>query len=273
MENHSATIAGHEVARHTAHEAHELPNLFSLLAERFPHVPGLHFLSTWQNVFFSLLVAALISFVAIRAARQKQLIPQGLQNWCETIVEGVEMFVTGILGPEGRKYVPYLGTVFIYILFMNWLGLIPLMKSPTSSWGTTVAVALATMCYVQWTGIREQGLGHYLKHMAGNPSNLFGFFLIPLMLIINLSVEFVAVPLSLSLRLFANVSSEDRLLFKFAELNVLFKYLPFFFQLFANVLAIIFSMVQAFVFMLLTTVYLSLILPHEHSEHDTAHAH
>ena len=149
---------------------------------------------------------------------------------------------------------------------MNWSGLIPLFKSPTSSWGTTLAVALATTVYVQYTGIREQGLGNYLKHLAGNPSNLFGLALIPLMLVINLTVEFLAVPLSLSLRLFANVSSEDRLLYKFAELNVLFKGLPFFFQIFANALALAFSLVQAFVFMLLSTVYISLILPHENHE-------
>ena len=262
-----------------SHEAaNELPNLVTLLHQLFPNAGWTHFLHQWENVLFSLGAAVLISLTAIRAARRQSLIPEGLENFCESVVEGVEGFVTGILGEEGRKFIPYLGTVFIYILLMNWSGLIPLMKSPTSSWGTTLAVALATMTYVQFTGIREQGLGRYLKHMAGNPSNLFGLALIPLMLVINLTVEFLAVPLSLSLRLFANVSSEDRLLFKFAELNVLFKGLPFFFQLFANVLAIAFSVVQAFVFMLLSTVYISLILPHEthgHEEHPetVAHAH
>ena len=192
------------------------------------------------------------------------------------IVEGIVAFVTGILGERGKKHVPFLGTIFIYILLMNWSGLIPLMKSSTASWSTTIALALAVTAYVQWTGIREQGIGHYLKHMAGNPVNLFGMILIPLMLVINLTIEFMAVPLSLSLRLFANVSSEDKLLFKFAELNVLFKGLPFLLQLFANVLAIVLSVVQAFVFMLLSTVYISLILPHEeHGEtrHESAHVH
>ena len=203
-----------------------------------------------------------------RAARKKSVIPHGIQNFCEFVVEGVNGFVTGILGPQGKEHVPFLGTLFIYILLMNWSGLIPLMKSSTASWGTTVALALATTVYVQWAGIRAQGVGRYLKHMAGSPSNLFGLVLIPLMLVINITIEFVAVPLSLSLRLFANISSEDRLLFKFAELNVLFKGAPFFFQLFANVLALAFSLVQAFVFMLLSTVYISLILPHEDHSHE-----
>jgi F0F1-type ATP synthase membrane subunit a len=90
------------------------------------------------------------------------------------------------------------------------------------------------------------------------------------MLVINLSIEFLAVPLSLSLRLFANVSSEDKLLYKFAELNAMYRWLPFFFQLFANVLVILFSFIQAFVFLLLSTVYISLILPHDHDEEPDA---
>jgi F-type H+-transporting ATPase subunit a len=95
-----------------------------------------------------------------------------------------------------------------------------------------------------------------------------GIALAPLMLVINITVDYLAVPLSLSLRLFANISSEDRLLYKFAELNVMYKMLPFFFQLFANVLVIIFSLVQAFVFLLLSTVYISLIMPREDHDQD-----
>ncbi|HQB11880.1 MAG TPA: F0F1 ATP synthase subunit A, partial [Candidatus Omnitrophota bacterium] len=132
-----------------------------------------------------------------------------------------------------------------------------------SAWSTTIALALVTITYVHTIGIREQGFFNYLKHMAGNPQGAVGLALIPLMLIINIAVEYLAVPLSLSLRLFANISSEDRLLHKFAELNVMYKFLPFFFQLFANILVIIFSLVQAFVFLLLSTVYISLIMPHE----------
>ena len=129
------------------------------------------------------------------------------------------------------------------------------------------------MVYVQITGIREQGFVHYLLHMAGNPSNVFGIILIPLMLVLNLILEIGAVPFSLSLRLFANVSSEDRLLFNFASLDVARPVLPLFFQLFGNMLAIIFSIVQAFVFMLLSTVYLSLVMPHEEHSHEASHAH
>lgn len=244
------------------HASHELANFITILKNILPDTEWARFLDHWENILFSLIAASLISVVAISGTRKCKLIPGRLQNFWEVVAEGVEAFVTGILGPHGAKHIPFLGTIFIYILLMNWGGLIPMMKSPTSAWSTTLALGLTVMVYVQITGIREQGWPHYLGHLAGNPSNFFGIVLIPLMLVINLILEFVAVPFSLSLRLFANISSEDRLLFQFAELNLMFKFLPFLFQLFVNILAIIFSLVQAFVFMLLSTVYLSLVLPH-----------
>ncbi len=259
--SHAAHAAGH-------HEPHELANFVTVLNNAFPEADWAHFFHRWENILFAMIAASVILITSIRAARRQAVIPQGVRNVWEAIAEGIHAFVTGILGPRGEKFVPFLGTLFVYILLMNWSGLVPLMKSPTAAWSTTIALGIATTVYVQYTGIREQGLAHYLQHMAGNPSNVFGLVLVPLMLVINISVEFIAVPLSLSLRLFANISSEDRLLFKFAELNVLFSYVPFFFQLFANILALAFSLVQAFVFMLLSTVYISLILPHEDHAHD-----
>ncbi len=269
MHEQNAIAAVHEAA---PHEAHELPNIISVLRELFPDAGWSHFLHQWENVAFSFLASGLISFFAIRAAGQKNLIPEGLQNFAESLVEGIAGFVSGILGEHGTKHVPFLGTLFFYILIMNWIGLVPLMKSPTSAWSTTLAAGIATMVYVQATGVREQGIFRYLKHLAGNPQNLFGIILIPLMLTLNIILELGAVPFSLSLRLFANVSSEDRLLFNFAGLGVHSPFhIGFIFQLFGNCLAIAFSVIQAFVFMLLSTVYISLVLPHE-EHHEPGHA-
>ncbi len=252
--------------------AEELPNFITLLEHLFPKSPMVHFLVRWENIVFSLLILGLISYTALRAARKQGFLPKGVQNVWEIIVEGIEAFVTGILGPKGIEHVPFLGTLFVYILLQNWLGMIPLMKSPTSAWSTTIALALISTVYVQWVGIKEHGFFNYVKHLAGNPVGVLGLVLVPLMLIINLSIEYLAVPLSLSLRLFANVSSEDKLLYKFAELNVMYRGLPFAFQIFANALVLLFSLVQAFVFLLLSTVYISLIMPHEeeHVSHETA---
>ena len=269
---HSIAEAAATASHASPKTTEELPNLITVLNQLFPDSPILHFFHRWENIAFSLLVLGFIGIQFFRAARKKELLPKGIQNRWEIVVEGATAFVTGILGPQGIKYVPYLGTLFLYILFQNWLGIIPLMKSPTGAWSTTIALALITTVYVQWIGIKEHGLFGYLKHIAGNPQGLVGLALIPIMLIINISIEYLAVPLSLSLRLFANISSEDKLLYKFAELNVMYWYLPFLFQLFANILVIIFSFVQAFVFTLLSTVYISLIMPHE-EHHSTAAPH
>jgi F-type H+-transporting ATPase subunit a len=139
------------------------------LSENFPDSAFVGFLHQWENVIFSSIAAFLIGFLFLRAASRKSVVPHGIQNFCEAVVEGLDHFVCGILGKRGTRHVPFLGTVFLYILLMNWSGVVPLMKSPTAAWSTTLAVALCTMIYVQMTGIREQGLGHYLKHMAGNP--------------------------------------------------------------------------------------------------------
>lgn len=260
------TASVQTVAQVQEKAAEELPNLITILEHFFPKSHFVHFLFSWENLAFSFLVLGFIAFQSIRAARKKEFIPRGLQNRWEIVMEGLAEFVTGILGPRGMEHVPFLGTMFIYILLQNWLGLLPLMKSPTGVWSTTIALALITTAYIQWVGIKEHGFVNYTKHLAGNPVGILGLALMPLMLVINLSIEFFAVPLSLSLRLFANVSSEDKLLYKFAELNVMYYWLPFFFQLFANILVILFSFIQAFVFLLLSTVYISLILPHDHDE-------
>ena len=273
MTEQQVTSAVQAVAQVHEQASEELPNLITILEHLFPKSHFVNFLFSWENLVFSFLVLGFIAFRSISAARKKEFIPQGLQNRWELVMEGLAEFVTSILGPRGMEHVPFLGTMFIYILLQNWLGMIPLMKSPTSAWSTTIALALITTGYIQWVGIKEHGFVNYLKHLAGNPIGILGFVLVPLMLVINLSIEFFAVPLSLSLRLFANVSSEDKLLYKFAELNVMYYWLPFFFQLFANVLVILFSFIQAFVFLLLSTVYISLILPHDHDEEHDAAAH
>ncbi len=264
----------HAAAAHgTEHAAHELPNLVTILNEQFPDAGWAHFLHQWENVLFSLTAAFLISFLFISAARKKSLVPRGIQNFVEAIVEGLEGFVCGILGEQGRRHIPFLGTIFLYVLLMNWSGLIPLMKSSTAAWSTTIALAVFTMVYVQVAGIQAQGAVHYLKHLAGNPSNLMLVVMAPLMLAINLVIEIVGVPFSLSLRLFANISSEDRLLLNFAQMAVDTKFISFPFQIFANALAIVFSIIQAFVFMLLSTVYIALVMPHDDHGHEDSKAH
>jgi len=165
------------------------------------------------------------------------------------------------------------GTLFVYILLMNLMGLLPLMKSSTSSWNTTVALALCVFCYVQYTGIRKLGAVGYLDHMCGQPRDIVAIIMVPLMLPLHIMEE-LAKPLSLSLRLFGNVTGEDVLIAIFVGLGVAslgFLHLPIGLPLHVPFifLALLTSTIQALVFTLLSTVYFSMMLPHE--AHGEAH--
>ena len=266
-------------------------NFVHLIAGYFEHTPFGDFLERFENVIFGVIVISILGTVFFFASRKPALRPGRLQAAGEAIVAGLDGFVCGILGPQGKKYTPFLGTLFLYIWTMNMLGLVPLMKSPTTNSlmmtlgpitipvpTTTAALAIMVFFYVQFIGIKEQGIVGYLDHMAGTPRDIFGFVLMPLMFVIHVIGEF-AKPLSLAFRLYGNIWGEDVLLAVFMGLGVgMLAFLPmpagapihFPFLL----LAMVTGTIQAFVFTLLSTVYIAMMLPHEHKEeHHTEVAH
>ncbi|MFH1022582.1 MAG: F0F1 ATP synthase subunit A [Planctomycetota bacterium] len=252
----------------------ELPNVLTILHERMRDVPAIVTLHTWQNVVFSLVVATGLTVFMRRAFRRPALFPTGLQNFAEAIVEGLDDLVCGIMGKEeGRRYVPFIGSLFLYIFTMNWLGLVPGLKSPTANINITGGMAVAVFLYVQWTGLRRLGAGGYLHHLAGSPEGVVGWLLAPLFLVLHILGEFIK-PVSLSLRLFGNIMGEDVLIGVFAMMGVALMaavhvpvgvplHLPFL------LLAMLTGTIQALVFSLLSTIYIFLMLPHEegHGEH------
>ncbi|MBF0522308.1 MAG: F0F1 ATP synthase subunit A [Candidatus Omnitrophica bacterium] len=240
----------------------ELPNIITVLAEHFPG-PVAEFLLTWQNVILSLIVISiliLISFAVYSSIRKNGLIPSAIQNVVEIFVEGVDGFVCSILGHHGRKFVPFIGTLFIYILFMNLLGLIPYFKSPTASWSTTMALALCVFVYLQYTALKELGFKGYTYHLLGKPKGVIAFsVVIPLlMFVLHVVSEFVR-PLSLSLRLRSNIWGDEVLFGVLAGFGL--QGVPL--LIFNSFLALIAALVQAVVFCLLTTIYFALVLVHE----------
>ena len=289
-QQHGAPTAAHgEAAAEPEGEAHKegksegFTNIIALVAGAFPHAAWARFLEHYEVLVFSLLVALVLLFVAFRASRDPQLVPSGLQNGVEMVVEALSDFIISILGPKnGPRFVPFLGTLFIYILSMNLFGLIPFMHSPTASLNVTVALALTVFVYVQFIGFKELGPLGWLDHMLGSPRDLTGWLLSPLMLPIHILGE-LAKPISLSCRLFGNIFGEDMLLVAFATLGVTmlpFKQLPFGVPMHAIFfpLALLGSALQALVFTVLSSIYILLMLPHEHhDEHghegDAQHAH
>ena len=270
-----AVAAGHGTEKATeAAGAPELPNIITLLSHRFHDVPFIGFLHHWENVIYAFAVATFISVLCFAATRNRTLLPGKLQNLLEMIVEGLDNFVAGILGPEGRKYTPFLGTLFIYIWCMNMAGLIPGMMSPTggkNGINTTAGLALTVFFYVQYAGMKKQGIGGYIDHMMGSPRSVVQWILVPLNLPIHIIGE-LAKPLSLSLRLFGNITGEDVLLAAFVGLGIAATafmhspvgiplHVPFIF------LALLTGTIQALVFTLLSTVYFSMMIAEHHDEH------
>lgn len=199
------------------------------------------------------IVIVLLSVLSYLGTRRMQPIPGRLQNALELIVGGLNEFVKGIIGPGGEKHTPFVATIFLYILLNNLIGMIPGALAPTSSLNTTVALALLTFLYVQYQGIRAQGVWGRLKHLAGPVP-----MLAPLMVPIEIIGE-LARPLSLSIRLFGNIFGEEQVIVILAGLAYfILPFLPVPYQLPMMVFGIFTSFVQALVFTMLTCVYLSL---------------
>ncbi|UCH85870.1 MAG: F0F1 ATP synthase subunit A [Candidatus Latescibacterota bacterium] len=250
---------------------HELPNFITVIYHYAFGTSVGEFLHKWENLIFSLLVVGLLVLVARLASKNPKLIPSGLQNFVELVVEQLENFIVGILGPRGKKFVPFLGTLFLYILCMNYLGLIPLMKAPTANLNQTLALAVCVFLYVQYTGLKENGPVGYIKHLLGSPESAMQWVLSPLMFVIHIIGE-LAKPMSLSLRLFGNITGEDILIFIFVGLGVgmlAFSNLPIGvpLQIPFYFLALLTGFIQALVFMLLSTIYFAMMLPHDEEEH------
>lgn len=267
----------HEAAAAAGEAALTPPNLVTLLHHYVHNSQVVEFLHHFEAPFFSALVIILLVVVARSASRHPTIIPGKLQNLVEMAVEALDDFVIGIMGPVGRDFTPFVGTVFLYILAMNLFGIIPGMMSPTSSINTTVAMAASVFFYVQYTGIRTNGFLGYLDHLAGNPrpkgpvGYLIAVVAVPFNLILH-SMGELTKPLSLSLRLFGNIFGEDVLIGQMLVLGVAALSfmnspvgIPFQFPFY--LLAILTSLIQSLVFTLLSVIYIFLMLPHHEEEH------
>jgi len=241
----------------------ESPDILAVLSDKFPGNHFLKYIYLLEHVSYSLIIVLILGVLAYFACRKKSLIPGRLQAAFEVIAEGLDSFVCGIMGPKGRKYTPFVGTLFIYILFMNLSGLIPFIKASTASWSTTLALALCVFFYVQYTAIRELGFLGYLDHLAGKQRGALAFTVVmPLfMLILHILTELIR-PISLSLRLRGNIWGDETLIALLSGFGIMGLPLLFFNML----MGILTSVVQASVFCLLTTIYLALVLEQEHEE-------
>lgn len=211
--------------------------------------------SAWipDPAIMTLLVLLILAvFVPLAARRYSLDKPGGTQTFLEMIVSGVRSLLADIVGHGAeKKYLNIIGTFAIFIFVANIFGLFFFLQPPTGALSTTVALALVSFLYFNWRGIREQGLFKYLGHFMGPV-----LWLAPLFFIIEMIGNFARI-LSLSLRLFMNIFGEHTATGIFAGLAPIVVPWPL------MALGVFTALLQSFIFVTLTSVYISLATAHE----------
>jgi F-type H+-transporting ATPase subunit a len=169
-----------------------------------------------HHVVFGWLVMAVLIVAAALLPRRPALVPRGLQNVMEAALEFVLSLIDDVIGPEGRRFLPLIATLGLFIFTSNLLGLVPGFTAPTDNLNTNLACALVVFVSYHWIGIRKHGLGAYLKHFAG-PSlgHPVANFLMAMLMVPIEAISHLARPLSLTMRLFGNMLGGHILLSSF----------------------------------------------------------
>lgn len=196
--------------------------------------------------FYTIVCALVVIITAKIATNKMQVVPTGIQNIYETVVSGMLAVANDVIGENlARKYLPLAGTIGILVFFCNMIGIIPGFEAPTASWSFTLVLALVVFFYYHFEGIRAQGLFHYIAHFMGPVK-----WLSPLMFPIEVISHFSRI-ISLSFRLFGNIKGDDMFLL------VMLMLAPWIVPIVPFVILLFMGALQAFVFMILTYVYLA----------------
>ena len=204
-------------------------------------------------IAMEILVIAVILVAAVLLRRRLSVEnPSKFQHAMEVVVEFTQSLADEIIGHGGRRYVALLGTLGIFIVLCNLLGLIPTLETPTAHIQVTLGCAVAAFLYYNFHGFRHHGVVGYLKRLCG-PMLAIAIIMFPIEVIGN-----VGRLLSLSVRLYANMMVGDLLEEVFGGL------VPIGVPVLFAALHIFVSLLQAYIFMLLPAVYLSMAVGEEH---------
>lgn len=217
-------------------------------------------------------VLAIVAFIVITvlalvargkyANKETALIPEEgitVRNLFEGLFDALFNSMEGMMGKENAKrYFPLLGTLAVFILICNLMGLIPGLTPPTQSLNTNIAMSLVVFVFYHVVGIREQGFGNYIKHFAG-PVWWLAILIFPLEIISH-----CIRPLSLTLRLGGNMTGDHTVLGVFGQIaSDLFGGLPLVLPIPFLFLGLLVSVIQTVVFVMLSSIYISMSLHHD----------
>ncbi len=200
----------------------------------------------WMVVGHLILVAVIVLFLAKEGTKNLQAVPGGTQNVLESFLGGVLSMGNDVIGEKlAKKYLPLIATIGMFVFVSNMIGIIPGFESPTSNINVTLPLALMVFVYYNYEGIRVNGAKSYFGHFMG-PVKVLAPLMFPIEIVSHLSRI-----ISLSFRLFGNIKGDDLFLW------VLLMLVPWFAPLPAYVLLTFFGVLQTFIFMILTYVYLA----------------
>ncbi len=221
----------------------------------------------WEYFAIGVSVMGVILLLGVRARSALQqdnaIVPdEGLtaRNLFELLVEGISSLGENVIGHGSARFVPILATFFIFIVLSNLIGLVPGFTPPTSDFDITFALGVVSLLVFNYYGFKIQGVG-YLKHFVGPIAALA-----PLMIILEIISVILVRPASLGLRLFGNMFGDHLVLEIFTGLTKVGVPVVFY------MLGTLVSVIQAFVFTLLSTIYIALAVAHHDEEH-VEHAH
>jgi F-type H+-transporting ATPase subunit a len=202
---------------------------------------------TFIYLSHTLLVAFIVLIIAKMATSSLQLVPKGCQNVMEAYLEGILSMGMDTIGNKEKvmKYIPLIATFGLMIFVANMIGIIPGFESPSGNINFTLTLALTVFVYYNFEGIRTHGIGSYFAHFAG-PVKLLAPLMFPIEIISHISRI-----VSLSFRLFGSIKGDDMFLM------VLLMLVPWLIPTVGSFALFAFGILQAFIFMMLTFVYLS----------------
>lgn len=219
----------------------------------------------WYTIMF--VMACIISVILIWVMKGKlsEDEPGSGQQTLEVGVIMVRDMVADIIGPHGARYFPVIMTFAVLILVSNLMGQFPLFLSPTAATSVTFALGISSFIYYNFIGIKENGILSHLKHLAG-PIWWIG----PFIFIIELISNFIR-PFSLGIRLFGNMFADEKVAETIAHLFPPYTY--WLVPVFLMPLGVFVALIQTFVFILLSQLYISEVShpPHEEHEHTGGH--
>jgi len=232
---------------------------YAALNEWLKHIGVLGEHSSAQHMVSATLIFLFVLFASIIIGKkyrnpEDNIVPErkfGLTLVFELIVEKIGTLIHDTIGHGAEKHAPILTATFIFIFFSNLLGSIPGFPPPTSTVATNFAAALTIFIYYNYAGFKEHGIG-YLKQLMG-PVVWLAWLMIPIEL-----VGHIVRPISLSLRLAGNITGDHMVLGIFTDMTYIIVPMVF------VGLGLFVAFIQAFVFTLLSTIYVSQAVSHDH---------